>query len=187
MLQGECCGSHQTRAGGHGPWPQQERQFHLATAFLRASRAVRSNCAEKGADQSGTVVTSFNGAEKDLLCCGHTLWCPSGVFYCGWYQRHLRCTFSTFTNIVPSVEAKWTSINPEFDIETRVGVTMNYLTHEGSYQVAGSFFGVSKTQAIAHVDQVYTTLLLRIYAISDIIKSICGSRRMVLSERISSV
>jgi len=82
------------------------------------------------------------------------------VLYCGWYQRHLRCTFAIFADIVGRVEAKWTSIHPplganaDFDIETRVGVTMHYLTHEGSYQVAGSFFGVSKAQAIAHVDQV---------------------------------
>ncbi|KAE9083165.1 hypothetical protein PF007_g22007, partial [Phytophthora fragariae] len=47
--------------------------------------------------------------------------------------------------IVGRIEAKWTDINlplgsnAVFDIETRVGVTLFYLTHEGSYQVAGSF------------------------------------------------
>ncbi|KAE9044619.1 hypothetical protein PR002_g2688 [Phytophthora rubi] len=68
------------------------------------------------------------------------------------------------STIVGRSEAKWTDINSPlgsnavFDIETRVGVTLFYLTHEGSYQVAGSFFGASKAQAIAHMDQVVEVL-----------------------------
>ncbi|KAE9252988.1 hypothetical protein PF004_g1695 [Phytophthora fragariae] len=68
------------------------------------------------------------------------------------------------STIVGRSEAKWTDINSPlgsnavFDIETRVGVTLFYLTHEGSYQVAGSFFGASKAQAIAHMDQVVAVL-----------------------------
>ncbi|KAE8884032.1 hypothetical protein PF003_g31889 [Phytophthora fragariae] len=132
---------------------------------------IDEECVVVAAALAAAVAATHDGrhSREPSTAVWSTRTCPwdsvrGNVLFCGWYRRYLRCTFANFKTIVGRIEAKWTDINlplgsnAVFDIETRVGVTLFYLTHEGSYQVAGSFFGASKAQAIAHVDQVVAIL-----------------------------
>jgi len=78
----------------------------------------------------------------------------------GWFRENMRCTQFAFKKIVERIEERWLLVNKEldrartvFDIETRVGVTLHFLTHEGSYRQSAQVFGTSKTQAYNYVKQ----------------------------------
>ena len=80
--------------------------------------------------------------------------------YEGWYMRHLKCSVATFSVLLSRIEARWCDVhdspgkNAQFDVATKVAVTLCYLTSEGSYHTAGSIFGGSRSRTIYFVDEV---------------------------------